>query len=327
MFPLLLQISGWTADLQRLDWIAAVTLEDLFVASGVLLLLFLAYRALSRKRFIENLAPSTCAGLTVGMCRLEARAAHTDATPLLKTPHSDSLSVYWSVRVEDQFEVREEEWHASGRKRQRRRLEWRLVEHRTSRNFFWIEDETGRVEVDLQGAQVEAAVDYCEVARQGDRRFRQISRRRPIKGSTGLRRVEVRAIQPGESLFVVGPARLTTEGDRLRIGPGDWHDPVYLISHRKIDAIPTGYGRWSLMLFTVAMLLAWWWFGALDVWGGLPPGNPLSSGATRSPWHLLPLMLTAGSAALLYLKIMVDGLIELRHRVQRAWSMLDVELA
>ncbi|RVU48471.1 hypothetical protein EA187_03280 [Lujinxingia sediminis] len=301
---------------------------DVGLMVGVGLMLYLAYRALARKRFIEDLPLSTCAGVTVGMCRLHAKARAAHASDLLKAPGSGSPVVYWSERVEEQVAVVEEEPPTRQRRRHRRvRYEWREVSRRASRASFWLEDETGRVEVDPGGAEMHTRVDFqevIEVARAGSRR-RERARRRG--GRTGLRRREVRVIHSGEEVSIIGPARLTQAADRLRIGPGNWNAPEYVITTLGEAKLTQNYGRWALFLLLVALALLGWWAGS---------GGVVESRAIRHAWaapgeypgaRALLMAWALACVLMLYLKVIFDGMVALQNRVERAWSMLEVELA
>ncbi|TXD39440.1 hypothetical protein FRC98_03325 [Lujinxingia vulgaris] len=308
--------------------LASASPADIGLFMGVGLMLFLAYRALARKRLIEDLPRSTCGGLTVGMCRVRGKAGAERDHELLKAPGSDTQVVYWSERVEEQVAIVEDAPPTRRRRRHNRvRYEWQEVSHRTSRATFWLLDETGRVEVDPRGAHMDTRVDFQEVFEVGYPGARRRSRARRRGGRTGLRRREVRVIYPGEEVSIIGPARLVDTGDRLRIGPGDWQAPDYVITTRGEAKVASAYGRWALFLVLVALALVGFWWGGRMAAGHLTLLHtwPLIGEDPSARWLLM--MLAIACVVVLYLKVMLDGLVALQKRVERAWSMLEVELS
>jgi len=174
--------------------------QGVYDAGALLLgagLIVLGFVALRRKRLLENIPPSRIRSVAMGFAELVGRAKKR--TPL-SAPYSGIPCVYYRYTMEE-----EREGGRGGRK-------WVTVEHGASPDYFYLEDETGTLLVDPDGAETELSRSYCNIERTGD-----------LFG--GRRRYSEWWIIAGQTLFVAGTVRRLRNasverravlGDRLR---------------------------------------------------------------------------------------------------------------
>lgn len=139
--------SPWLADLQRIVSHA----DPLNVGIGVAafgtvaaLALWRGWRHLARARMIEDLPTAKARSAHQGYVELEGAGRLMDGPPII-APLSGLPCVWYRYRVEELVTVQD---------RGRRRSRWTTIERGESDDIFWLEDETGRVAVDPEGAQI-----------------------------------------------------------------------------------------------------------------------------------------------------------------------------
>lgn len=123
-------------------------LLDLAAASGAGFLVRSGFRQLRKKNMIENIPSSSIRSVAMGLAELQGRSCVEAA---LSAPLSGTRCHYFRYRVE------EERHRSKGGK------EWVTVDQGTSNVPFPLEDPTGRILVDPQGADVSLQRDYRRV--------------------------------------------------------------------------------------------------------------------------------------------------------------------
>lgn len=173
------------------------------VATVALTAAYAAWRgcnALYRARTIEDTPTAKIRSAPQGYVELEGVGRLMDGPPIV-APLSGLPCVWFRYRIEQYETV-----HARGRTGRR----WRTVDRGESQETFWLEDETGRVAVDPDGAEI--------LSRHKDI-WRSNSRLRPTDAADALAR-RVAALPAGETY------RFTEE--RMNAG-----DPLYAIGRLK----------------------------------------------------------------------------------------------
>ncbi|MDX1488402.1 MAG: GIDE domain-containing protein [Acidiferrobacterales bacterium] len=103
-----------------------------------------SWRHLHRARTIEDIPTARARSAYQGYVELEGTGRLMEGAPII-APLSGLPCVWYRYRVE-----RLERDHYGGRTRQR----WVTVERGQSQDIFWLEDDTGRVVVDPEGAEI-----------------------------------------------------------------------------------------------------------------------------------------------------------------------------
>lgn len=173
-----------------------VALAIALLAGGALYLGWRAFRCLHHARTMVDIPTSRARSAHQGYVELEGVGRLMDGQPIV-APLSALPCVWYRYRIEERVTS-----HSDGRTQQR----WVTVEHGDSDEIFWLEDDTGRVAVDPEGAEVTP-------------RHKDVWHARSLMTAT--------ALTPAINTFLAAhagtsPYRLTEE----RIKPGE---PVYAL--------------------------------------------------------------------------------------------------
>ncbi len=135
----------------------AITLAEFPAAA---LLLWLSLHNLRCKHMIEEIATSKIRSAPQGYVELAGHGRLMDGPPII-SPASGQRCLWYRYRVEEWINRFGNSSLSSG---------WVVVENTTSSDTFWLEDDTGRVAIDPDGAEVTAAgkkVWYSDGKRSG----------------------------------------------------------------------------------------------------------------------------------------------------------------
>ena len=271
---------------------------------------------LRRRRLLRDLPTSKAHGVFMGFVEVCGRAiSEHPLTGFL----SGTRCVWYRWTVEERWQrtvtevVRE-----NGRTRTRTRVEsgWATVDEGGEAAVFDVEDETGRVRVDPEGARIEPLDVFDRSADESDPLYYGKGPPEAVANSTGIRRFHEEAIPVGTTLFVVGQAREREDA----VAPEIAHDPAapqFLITTHPERAIDR-------------RLLAFAWAAGVAGLAAAGAGGALLSQA-GGPERLA---LRIGGAVLGYLAawgigwawMSYNALVNLRQRVRQAGSLVDVQL-
>jgi len=113
---------------------------------GGLYLFYKGFTWLRLKRLIENMPTSKIRGLAMGLAEIYGNAVPYQKK-ILKSPFNGKDCVYYRYSIE--------EYRRSGKS-----SHWVTVKKGSSNEHFCLEDDTGRVLVDLEGANIEISKDF-----------------------------------------------------------------------------------------------------------------------------------------------------------------------
>ncbi len=161
---------------------AGYLLLGLGLAAGLLVLTY-AFSVWKEKRLIENIPTSKVRSLAMGLVEVKG-AARPKA--VLKSPITGTACAYYRYKIE--------KYVRSGRS-----SHWSVVDQGASTNYFYVEDDTGRILADPVDADVQVGRDY------------QWTGTKPGSGWLGLGGDKMRYsewwIVEGEPVYVIGTVR------------------------------------------------------------------------------------------------------------------------
>ncbi|MFU8802215.1 MAG: LemA family protein, partial [Bradymonadaceae bacterium] len=287
---------------------------------GAFVSLFLGYKAFWRKRLIENVPTSKCEGVCIGLTELYGEALSRRP---LRSYIAEQSVVYYRFTVEEHWRRRETYTDSKGNRKTRTRSGWRTVRSGEQRPRFQLRDDTGQLRIDPDKAEIDPDQIFTKTCTPLNPLYYGKGPRGAIANSTFRRRFREWAILPQQSIYVLGTARVRED----IVEPEIAHDPdakIFLISTKNEDQIIRKYTWQSVLGFIFAVLLATF-FAPIYVASiqEVPFGQAIG--------ETILWMVAAGASfafviGVLYLKTIYNGLIDLRHRSLRAWSMIDIEL-
>jgi hypothetical protein len=290
-----------------------------WLIGGVLTVIFypLMLRAGRRYRFLADTPTSKAKGVFIGQVELAGK------TRIQEPRHSwlaGAECVWYRYSIKEEWERWETETYTDKegktQTRQVKKSGWTEIASGGESPAFYLEDETGRIQIRPDGAEIEPEVVFSETATWGDALYTAKTDARPIADSTGRRQFSESAILLGREVFVAGRARERTDAVAPEIAQDEAQE-LFLISCRGEAKVQRKYR------------LQFWSFGALSMIG-LPGASAAQTGSADGvvAWPLA-LGLLGGVAALWlvgWLWMAFNSLVFLRNRTAQAWSLVDVQL-
>jgi hypothetical protein len=289
------------------------------VAGGAtlsLLCLFFAFRLRGRERLLTMLPTVKTQGVFIGFVELkgtaEARRPLTSYLAQERCVHyAWSIEEHWSRTVTETYTDNE------GKTRARTRQEsgWTTVADGGEMIPFYLRDDTGVIRVDPAGAKIEPLGLFEQEVGEGHPLYFQKGPPDAVSDSDYRRRFVEQGLPLGVPLYVVGQSRERPDVVAPEIAQ-DPKAPMFLITTRSEKAVESGLGWSSWGLAFLALLCV-----SLAVLIGRLRGQEIP----------VPDLLVAGAGFLLawllgWVWMVFNSIVELRQRVRRAGSLIEVEL-
>lgn len=291
-----------------------------FIGCGLgVLFIFLGLRANRKKRLLQNLPTSKTTGVFIGLVELKGSAeSEQPFTSFLAAKRC--VQYRWTVEEKWSRTVTESYTDSNGKSRTRTRREsgWKTVDSGGESQSFYLRDDEGVILVRPEGAKLEPAQVFSEYCGRSDPLYYGKGPSRSVMDSDHRRRFNEYAIPIHHPVFVVGKARERQDLVAPEIAADDTA-PLFLISTKNEDQVTGG--------FALAAGL-WTFFGLVLAAGGTAIGLSQQGGGNPNMGIIIG---AVGGAYLLIWLIgwvwtVFNSLIDLRNRVQRAWSHVDVQL-
>lgn len=281
--------------------------------------LIAAYRSGRRGKLIENIPTSSTAGVFIGL--VELKGAVESANPLTSYLAGRSCVYYrWSVDEHWSRTVTETYTDSKGQTRTRTRHEsgWKTVASGGEMQPFYLRDDDGTVLIRPQQAKIEPLSVFSETIGRGDPLYYGKGPTGSVMHSDHRRRFTEKAMPVDQAIYVMGQAR---EREDV-VAPEIAHDPaapMFLISVHPEQQIQSRH-RWAYAGWTLAGLVL-----SVGATGFFLREQSAGEGSPVG-WLVLTAALYGVVATLAWLWMAYNSLIDLRQRVRRAWSHVDVQL-
>jgi hypothetical protein len=289
--------------------------------SGMLsfLCLWAAYRTGRKARWIANLPTCTTHGVFIGMVELKGTA---ESSAPLTSFLAGARCVFFEWQVEERWSrtVQETYRDSDGKTRTRTRHEsgWTTVGHGRDLQPFYLKDDEGVLLIRPENAKLEPTRVFNQTCGRSDPLYYAKGPVQAVKNSDHRRRFNEHAIPLHQPIYVMGQARERQDVVAAEIA----HDPgapLFLISTRTEAQILSSH-HWAYW--------GWTLLGLLLFAGGLSLFLQATRGAASFPVDGA-IGAAAGfslAAAGAWLWLSYNSLIDLRQRVRRAWSQIEVQL-
>ena len=290
-----------------------------WIIAGLLTLLFfwLMLRDGRRLRFLADTPTSKAKGVFIGQVELAGRA-------VLEPPRHSFLAdvdcVWFAYTIEEEWARWETKTYTDKdgktQTRQVRKSGWTQIDSGGENPAFYVEDDTGAVLVQPEGAEIDAPTVFSETVTRSDTLYFQKCSHSGIADSTGHRCFFERAISLKAELFITGYARERTDIVAPEIATNSAQD-MFLISYKTESRVQRSY-RWKSWLFGLLML------ACLPVASLIQLNNTNQQITPNLPVGLAAILLLAWLIG--WLNMAFNSLVHLRNRTAQGWSLIDVQL-
>jgi hypothetical protein len=278
-----------------------------------------AFINLRHKRTVDDLPTSKSLGVFIGLTELKGTAESEE--PLSSylagvrcVQYTWHVDEHWSRTVVETYR------DSKGISHTRTRTEsgWKTVANGGESIPFYLKDDTGVVQIMPEKAKIQNNKTFDETVGRESPLYFDKGSAGEIANSTHRRRFQEEAIPLHTMLYILGQAREREDIAAAEIAY-DKNSPAFMISTRSEKQISSGYGRWSLFWMILGLCLA---VGAGAVWA-----ISTSFGGALS-WQPFVIMAAGYLIVLLIFWVWTtyNNLIGLHHRVEQAWSQVDVQL-
>jgi len=274
---------------------------------------------LRRKRIIDDLPTSKSQGVFIGLTELKGTAeSESPLTSYLAgvrcVQYAWHIDEHWSRTVVETYR------DAQGHTHTRTRTEsgWKTVAKGDESIPFYLKDDTGVVRIIPEKAKIQNDKTFDETAGRDDSLYFGKGPFNEIPNSTHRRRFREDAIPLHSSLYILGQAHERQDMAAAEIAY-DKNSPVFMISMRSEKQISSGYGRWFWFWMVLGLCVA---AGSGAAWA------LMTSFGTVLRWQPFVIMAVGYLVAVLIVWIWTtyNSLIGLSHRVEQAWSQVDIQL-
>jgi hypothetical protein len=291
-------------------------------AAGALLGLACLWRALRsgrKRRLVDGLPTSKTTGVFIGL--VEVKGTAESSQPLTsRLAGKPCVQFAWTVEEKWSRLVTETVTDSKGRTSTRVRTEsgWTTVASGGAHTPFYLRDDCGLLLIRPEGAQIEAPVVFEQSCGRNVPLYYAHGPAAAVAHSDHVRRFREVALGLHTPIYVVGQARERADVIAAEIA-ADPEAPLFLISHRAEKQIRGGFALsfWVLLCLGLVVCCA----GA---------GLGLASKFPTEGQAWIPFALGGAGYGVMVLVGWVwsvfNSFVDLRHRVNRAWSQVDVQL-
>ena len=276
-----------------------------------------AFRALRRKRLIDDVPTSKTQGVFIGLAELKGTA---ESEMPLTSYLAGTRCVQYAWQVDEHWSrtVHETYTDAKGQTHTRTRTEsgWTKVAGDSQSIPFYLKDDTGVIRVVPEGATIHSITVFNETCSPNSDLYYGKGPTHGVPNSTHRRRFHETALPLHTMLYVIGQARERKDVVAAEIAH-DKDAPMFVISTRTEKQLSTSHARWFWVWLILGLAVA---MGGTVGWSMLVKANVA--------WQ--PLVTAAGAflVALLlgWVWAVYNSLINLHHIVEQGWSQVDVQL-
>lgn len=281
--------------------------------------LIVAFRSLRRKRLVDDTPTSKAQGVFIGLVELKGTAQ--SESPLTSYLAGARCVLYsWQIKEHWSRTVQETYRDAKGHTQTRTRTEsgWTEVATGGESAPFYLQDDTGVIRIVPEGASIHGVKTLDETCSRENAMYYGKGPAHEVANSDHRRQFVEMAIPVGANLYVMGQARERQDVVAAEIAR-DKEAPMFVISIQSEKQVSAGYGRWFGFWVVLGLVL---------VLGGVVVSGLLEQGAFPVQWQAYAV--AAGgflvALALGWVWTVYNSIINLRYRVDQAWSQVDVQL-
>ena len=272
------------------------------------------------KRTVEDVPTSKVKGVFYGLNEVKGSVKSDDP---LQTYLTEGPSVWYVWSISEHWKKTESYRDKDGNRKTRTKSGWRTVDSGGSYQSFFLMDDTGELLIEPEGAKVEAPTTMSYSCSPSDPLYYGKGPDGAIANSTYRRRFSEHSLNPGDDLYVLGPAKLREDVAQPMIAKSK-EARYYFISTKSEAQIIRSKSIWAffIMLFSFVAALA----VPVVAITGETGMEPLEVFREKPGWVVLSGVVFLAVAGLFYLSLLYNGLIRVRNRLTHALGLIEIQL-
>ena len=279
--------------------------------------LWAAIRSARKQRLIDDLPTSKTTGVFIGLVALKGSA---ESEQPFTSYLAEQTCVAYAWHVEEQWSrtVVETYTDSDGRSQTRTRTESGFITVASGGEIqpFYLQDDCGVILIQPQDAKLEPLTVFSETCTPLNPLYYSKGPILAVPNSDMVRRFVEQAIILHAPLYIVGQARERQDIVAVEIA-ADKNAPLFLISTRSQKQVSSGYGwgEWG-----------WGFFGLILAMAGMFAVEQTSAAGPNWLWVALFGVVYLILAAMGWVWMVYNSVVELRQHVRQAWAQVDVQL-
>jgi len=294
------------------------------LAVGVPAVLFVVsivyyWKSTKRKRLIEDTPTSKVKGVFIGLNEVKGTV---ELRYPLQSYLNESPCCWYKYSIEEHYTRTRTVTDSKGNTRTETYSGWETVDSGTDRASFNLVDETGKVHVLPNQAEMEGEKVFSQRCSISDPLYYGKGPTISVSGSNHRRKFTESAIVENDDIYLLGSARMSEVAAKVEIA-FDEDDDVFMISTKSESELVSRY-TWRIWLTAFGIVVC----GTLlpMVIYGLMNQDLVNAASATWGWMILAGVASLGLTMLMYVILVFNGLVSTQQRLFRAWSLIDIQL-
>ena len=298
----------------------AGTVIAVVVSAGLFIFCLVYYwKSTKRKRLIEDTPTSKVKGVFIGLNEVKGTV---ELRYPLQSYLNESPCCWYKYSIEEHYTRTRTVTDSKGNTRTETYSGWERVDSGTDRAAFNLVDDTGKVHVLPNQAEMEGEQVFSHRCRIGDPLYYGKGPTGSVSGSNHRRKFKESAIVENEEIYLLGSARMSAVAAKVEIA-FDEDDDVFMISTKSESELVSRY-TWRIWLTAFGIVVC----GTLlpMVIHAAVNQNLENAVSATWGWMILAGVASLGLTILMYVILVFNGLVSTQQRLLRAWSLIDIQL-
>jgi hypothetical protein len=294
------------------------------LAVGVPAVLFVVsivyyWKSTKRKRLIEDTPTSKVKGVFIGLNEVKGTV---ELRYPLQSYLNESPCCWYKYSIEEHYTRTRTVSDSKGNTRTETYSGWETVDSGTDRASFNLVDETGKVHVLPNQAEMEGEKVFSQRCSISDPLYYGKGPTISVSGSNHRRKFTESAIVENDDIYLLGSARMSEVAAKVEIA-FDEDDDVFMISTKSESELVSRY-TWRIWLTAFGIVVC----GTLlpMVIYGLVNQDFANAASATWGWMILAGVGSVALTILMYVILVFNGLVSTQQRLFRAWSLIDIQL-
>ena len=277
------------------------------------------WKSTKRKRLIEDTPTSKVKGVFIGLNEVKGTV---ELRYPLQSYLNESPCCWYKYSIEEHYTRTRTVTDSKGNTRTETYSGWETVDSGTDRASFNLVDDTGKVHVLPNQAEMEGEKVFSQRCSISDPLYYGKGPTISVSGSNHRRKFTESAIVQDDEIYLLGSARMSAVAAEVEIA-FDEDDDVFMISTKSESELVSRY-TWRIWLTAFGIVVCGTLL-PLVIYGAMNQDFANAASATWG-WMILAGIASLGLTMLMYVILVFNGLVSTQQRLLRAWSLIDIQL-